>query len=283
MSDRLTMAALRFAANVERFDDPADMLEALHQVARTAGLNALGAWRVPSWARLGDRRTYTTYKHPSIPAEFWPDFWVQYDKHGRSFLANLAWRNRSGFTLTEALRIVKPTGNDRWIQQLLNRHGARDVFYVATGAWMVVYWSPKMLRLDAPTRAALQLAAGAAAARFQALSSRRNEQEPDPGLSARQRAVLRLMSQGLTLHETAEHLGIAYGTAQEHAARAQKKLGAKNLPHAVAEALRRYVVISWLAATVLATAAGLCDVHTPDCWLTHILEDTHADIPRMQL
>lgn len=263
MSDRLTLAVMRFTANVERLNDPTDILEALHQFGRLAGLNALGAWCLPAWARRDDRKAYSVWSHPSVPAAFWPEFWKLYGEHGRSFLAAMAWQNSGAFTMTEALRLAKPTGNDRWLQELLYRHGIRDVFYCPNGACMVVYWSPKLLRLDATSRAALGLTAGAAAARLRALSSRRGQQEPDPGLSARQRAVLRLVSQGLSLHETAEHLGIAYGTVQEHAERAQKKLGAKSLPHAVAEALRRYVVIGMTASLGCSLT---CEIYDICCW-----------------
>jgi DNA-binding CsgD family transcriptional regulator len=243
MSDRLTLAVLRFTANVERLNDPADILEALHQFARLAGLNAFGAWCLPAWARRDDRRAFSIHMHPSVPAAFLPEYWKLYRQHGRSFMQTLAWQNRGAFTMGEALRTIKPTGNDRWLQELAYRHGIRDVFYCPNGECMVVYWSPKPLRLDATTRAVLQLAASATAARLRALSSRRGQQEPDPGLSPRQRAVLRLVSQGLSLQETADHLGIAYGTVYEHAERAAEKLDAKSLPHTVAEALRRYVVI----------------------------------------
>lgn len=278
MSDRLTMAAVRFAANVDRLDDIADILEGLHQLACIAGLNAFGAWRVPPWARRDDRRSYVIATHPSVPAKFYAEYWELYAKNGRSFLANLAWRNRGAFTMSEALRIVKPSGHDRWLQQLLFKYGMRDIFYVPNGDIMVVYWSAKPLRFDTATRAALAFAGNATAARLQAIFARKGKVEPDPGLSSRQRAVLRLVSHGMTLHEAGEHLGIGYKTVAEHAGRAARKLKAKNLPHAVAEALRRYVVITWLAAMTLATAAGLCDVHHP-CWITHILQGRHSHVP----
>lgn len=270
MSDRLTMAALRFAANIERLNDPADILEALHQVARIVGLNAFGAWKIPTWALRNDRRAYSICVHPSVPAGFFPEYWELYEKHGRSFLAALAWRNRGAFTMTEALRIMKPTGADRWLQQMLYRYSMRDVFYVPNGNTMVVYWSAKPLRLDVPTRAALQLAASATAARLHALPGYKAKQEPDPGLSARQRAVLGLLSLGHSPHEIGERLEISHGTVKEHIERASRKLGAKSAAHAVAEALRRYVVIG--LGISMATAAGICDVHEPDCWIIHILE-----------
>jgi DNA-binding CsgD family transcriptional regulator len=264
MSDRLTMAALRFAANIERLDDPTEILEMLHQVARVAGLNAGGAVRAPSWPRHGERKGFTEiYTHSSMPTEFWSELKALYAKHGHSFLAVLAWHNRGVFTLTEGLRIVKPTGSDRWIVELVHRYGARDALYVPDGKWMIIFWSSKITRLDAPTRAALQLAGLAASARLERLRSCRRDGESDPGLSARQRAVLRLVSYGHTLHGAADHLGIGYKTAAEHAERAGKKLGAKNLPHAVAEAMRRYVV---LGVGMSAACAAIFDIYDICCW-----------------
>lgn len=264
MSERLMTASLRFASRVERIDAADDLIAELHRVAQhVPNLNLLGAWCVPSWARRDDRRAYTIWAHSSFPAVFWPEFWELYAKYGRSFLADRAWRNRDAFTMTEALRIRKPTGNARWVQELFNRHGVRDVFYCPNGSCMVVYWSPKLLWLNIPTRAALELAAGAAAGRLRALARHRLEEDPKPGLSTRQQAVLRLVAQGYTLHQVGEHLGIGYKTVQEHAERAREKLGAKTLPHAVAEALRRYVVISYVAS---AACAGIFDVYDIHCW-----------------
>ena len=279
MSDRLTMATLRFAANVERLDDIADILEGLHQVARLAGLNLLGAWRVPPWGRRDNIDGFDIHPHLSLPEQFWADFRALYGKHRRSFMAELAWQNRGPFTMTEAMRIMRPTGEERWIVRLLEQHGLRDVFYVPNGAWMVVYWAAKPLRLDAPTRAALQLAANAAAERLRAMSRRRGKDGAGPELSARQRAVLRLLGQGYTPQEIGQHLEISHGTVKEHIGRASKKLGARTATQAAVEAVRRYAVLAWLASAVLATAAGLCDVHHPDCWIMHILEGRHSHIP----
>lgn len=279
MSDRLTMAALRFAANVERLKDAAAILEILHQVARLAGLNVLGAWRVPPWGRRDDIDAFYIQAHSSVPAQFWPDFRALYAKHRRSFMAELAWQNRGSFTMTEAMRIMKPTGEERWIVRLLDQYGIRDIFYVPNGTWMVVYWASKPLRLDAPTKAALQLAANATAARLRAMSRRRGEDGAGPELSARQRAVLRLLGQGYTPHEIGQRLEISHGTVKEHIERASRKLGARTATQAAVEAVRRYAVLAWLAAMALATAAGLCDVHNPDCWITHILEGQHSHVP----
>lgn len=279
MSDRLMMAAMRFAGNIEQLKDAAAILETLHQVARLSGLNVLGAWRVPPWGQRDDVDSFRIHPHPSVPTQFWADFRVLYAKHRRSFMAELAWQNRGPFTMTQAMRIMKPTGEERWIVQLLDQYRIRDVFYVPNGTWMVVYWASKPLRLGAPTEAALRLAANATAVRLQAMSRHRGKDGAGPELSSRQRAVLRLLAQGYTPQEIGRRLEISHGTVKEHIGRASKKLGARTATQAAVEAVRRYIVLAWLTSAVLATAAGLCDMHHPDCWMTHILESRHSHVP----
>lgn len=263
MFDGLVRAAHQFVLQVGRFDE-SEILDQLHAVARLVELNVLGAWHVPSWARRGERQAYAVYRHSSMPAAFWPEYWELHQKHGCSFLAMKAWQNRGAFTLTEALRERKPSGDERWIVQLLYRHGARDVYYVPCGSWMVVYWSPKaLLRLDAPSRAALQTAACAAAERLGRVIRREPKRVPEPELSAQQRAILRLRARGYSLQQAADHLQIRYGTAQEHQQRAIKKLRAKDLPHAVAEALHRYVVIGM---SVSMACGAIFEAYDICCW-----------------
>jgi DNA-binding CsgD family transcriptional regulator len=270
MSDRqISIAAMQFSSQLERIEDADAVLEHLHQLARLIGLNVLGAWSVPTWARRGDPRAYKLHAHPSMPAPFWTEFWTLRGQHGRSFMADIAWRNQGPFTMTEALRIARPTGGERWIQELLYRYGAHDVFYVPNGRFMVVYWSPKGLRqFDGPARTALQFAATAAAVRLRSLGGRGLCHEPDPNLSSRQRAVLRLLADGRSLQDAAGELGIGYKTAQEHIDRAAEKLGAKSWPHAVAEALRRYLVIA-LTASVASYAIYMA--YDVCCWDAYFL------------
>ena len=264
MSDRLTMAALRYAANIERLKDAADILEALHQVARLASLNVLGAWRVPPWGRRDDPDAFYIHPHPSVLEQFWADFRTLYRKYRRSFMAELAWQNRGPFTMTEAMRIMKPTGEERWIVQLLDQYGIRDIFYVPNGTWMVVYWAAKPLRLDAATRAALRLAANATAERLRAISRHRGKDGAGPELSSRQRAVLRLLAQGYTPQEIGRRLDIAHGTVKEHIERASKKLGARTATQAAVEAVRRYAVLG------IGGVSGACslifEVYDICCW-----------------
>ena len=56
-------------------------------------------------------------------------------------------------------------------------------------------------------------------------------------------AVLRQVSIGLTLHETAKALGLGDETIRSHFKKAQVKLGTRNRTHTVAEAMRELLII----------------------------------------
>ena len=63
--------------------------------------------------------------------------------------------------------------------------------------------------------------------------------EPQPGLSAREREVLRLVADGLSNKQIARRLEIAERTVKFHVNSAMTKLGADNRAQAVAVAVRR--------------------------------------------
>jgi len=58
------------------------------------------------------------------------------------------------------------------------------------------------------------------------------------GLAPQERTALRLASEGLTVQQTADVMGIGFEAAKDYLARARRRLGARNTPHAVALALR---------------------------------------------
>lgn len=57
-------------------------------------------------------------------------------------------------------------------------------------------------------------------------------------LSPYERTALRLAAEGMTVQETANHMGIGFETAKMHLKEARRRLGARNTSHAVALALR---------------------------------------------
>jgi len=278
MSDGgLVLAAQKFAAEVDRFTSELEIINALHAVARHADLNLMGIWFVPESARRGDRKPYEVRFHSSVPDGFLPEWWRLFHQHGRSFVSSLLWQSQVSFTMGEALRALKPTGDDRWSQHLFHRYGMRDAFYVPNGSWVVCFWSTKTIRLDSATRAGLDLAARAASVRLASFSRHGfGLAYQAPNLSARQLSILRLRAEGRTLREAAEHLHIKPSTAEEHQERAIKKLGAKDITHATAEYLRRYGMLA--IAAMLMMAAMLS--RDPCCWLELII-NVGENLPRL--
>ena len=61
-------------------------------------------------------------------------------------------------------------------------------------------------------------------------------------LTGEELAVLRLASQGLTLEQAADELGVSIATVTRRRADIFRKLRAKTLPHAVAIAIRQGLI-----------------------------------------
>lgn len=61
-------------------------------------------------------------------------------------------------------------------------------------------------------------------------------------LTARELAVLRLVSIGRQIAETAQLLGLGEETVRSHLKKAQAKLGVRTRTHAVAQAIRRRLI-----------------------------------------
>jgi len=234
---------LGFASHIDRRDEPEDVLDALHR-ATVSCVNLLGAWRVPS--KRNDWDAYvqgkTIFYHASAPAAFWPEYWSLVREHGTSVMQQIAWRNQGSFTFTEAMRLAKTSGSDRWIFELTSKHGMRDGFYCPLGRWMVVYWSANVLKLSPEIRGLLYGAASIAAVRLEQLMDQKAVEGNAP-LTSRELASLRLLSFGRSVREIANELELRPTSVKTYLARAQKKLGTKHQVHAVAEAMRRYLVI----------------------------------------
>ena len=61
-------------------------------------------------------------------------------------------------------------------------------------------------------------------------------------LTARELAVLRLLSNGKRTRETAELLGLGEETVRSHLKKAQAKLGVQERSHAIAQAIRLHLI-----------------------------------------
>jgi LuxR family quorum sensing-dependent transcriptional regulator len=63
-----------------------------------------------------------------------------------------------------------------------------------------------------------------------------------PPITARELAVLRLVSLGLASNEISKQLGIGEETVRSHLKKVQAKLGVRNRAHAAAEAVRQQLI-----------------------------------------
>jgi LuxR family quorum sensing-dependent transcriptional regulator len=111
--------------------------------------------------------------------------------------------------------------------------------------WLVAYWSRQVLSesLTHPLRILLIAAAGFAASRLEQVT----DNDPrrfgkKPRITARELAVLRLVSLGMASNEIAKRLGVGEETVRSHLKKVQAKLGARNRAHAAAEAIRQQLI-----------------------------------------
>lgn len=122
----------------------------------------------------------------------------------------------------------------------------RDALTCSVGRrWLVTYWSRQILGkvLTPSSRIVLFAAASFAALRLEQLI------DHDPRwmgkrvkVTPRELAVLRVVSTGRQLSEIAEVLRIGEETVRSHLKKAQRKLGVRNRPQAVAEAIRQQLI-----------------------------------------
>jgi LuxR family quorum sensing-dependent transcriptional regulator len=153
----------------------------------------------------------------------------------------------AAFTWTELSRMLDPIGIDRWPFELAQKHGMRDGYLCPIGGrWVIGYWSPKPLgrSFTQQARSLLLMAASEAAVRLERLVGEDVKRiGPRACLTPREQGVLRHASIGLTVHETAQALGLGEETVRSHFKKAQIKLGARNRTHTVAEAMRSLLII----------------------------------------
>jgi LuxR family quorum sensing-dependent transcriptional regulator len=227
---------------------PGEVLDDLHEVcSKSTPLSVLGAARLPlkvnDWSsvQLGK----TAFLHSSAPPHWWDEY-IAIARHQHDPGLMMAQWSLIGFTWTEGLRMLDPIGCDRWAFELALKHRMRDGLTCSVGRrWLVAFWSRQPLTgvLLLPARIILFAAASFAALRLEQLV------EPDPQrvgelnrITPRELAVLRSVAMGRQCQETARALGIGEETVRSHLKKAQGKLGARNRPHAVAEAMRQPLI-----------------------------------------
>ena len=149
-------------------------------------------------------------------------------------------------TWTETMQMLEPIGIDRWPYELSFKYGMRDALTCSVGRrWLVSYWSRQPLGniLTQPGRILLFAAASFAALRLEQLI------DHDPRwmgkaarITARELAVLRLVSVGKQTEEIARLLGLGEETIRSHLKKAQTKLGVRNRAQAACEAIRQNLI-----------------------------------------
>ena len=246
---KLGSEMLRFAAQIHAYRSPNEVLDSLHKVTQRAcsNISVLGAGLLPlRWGDWGGfEKGKTVFLHESAPEGWWEE-WLELSRVHPSPSLALARLSLAPFIKSEMMTVLHPLGVDRWAIELELKYGIRDGLVCPVGGrWLLAYWSRHVLSqsLSDEARAMLFLGATFAAIRLQQLV------EPHIGrlgqaapLTAREVAVLRLISDGQQTAEAARLLGLGEETVRTHLKKAQGKLGAKNRTHAVAQAMRLHLI-----------------------------------------
>lgn len=245
---KLISRLLHFTERVDDFDSPAHVLNGLHDATReTCGLNVLGALLLP--LRWGDIDAIevgkTVFLHKSAPKGWWEEQ-LELTKINPGAGAMLARLAIAPYTMSETMQRFEPLGVDRWPFELALKYGMRDRLTCPVGGrWIVVYWSRHTLtrRLAGEAKALLLLAATFAAIRLQKLiAPNPNRLGRGVALTPRELAVLRLLSNGKRIRESAQLLGLGEETVRSHLKKAQAKLGVNDTAHAVSQAMRLHLI-----------------------------------------
>jgi LuxR family quorum sensing-dependent transcriptional regulator len=239
---------LDYASRVEQMRSPDEVLDELN-IATTSSLplSVLVAVRFP--LKSGDWESIqlgkSAFIHKDVPEGWWEDYHAFAQGKFQPMLF-VARSSLASFTLTEVRRMFQPIGVDQWPYELALKYGMRDGLACPVGGrWVVTFWSRRDLSnvLSPPARILLVAAANFAALRLEQLAG------PDPDrlgargrLTAREMAVLRLLSTGAQSRQVAQSLSIGEETVRSHLKKAESKLGVRNRVHAVAEALRQNLI-----------------------------------------
>jgi DNA-binding CsgD family transcriptional regulator len=227
---------------------PVEVLNALDALAeQMLPINALGAARFP--LQTSDWRSTKlgrdVFLHASAPEGWWEEYAAMAQReHDPGVM--MARSSLMAFTWTETMQMLDPIGIDRWPFEVSLKYGIRDALVCSVGRrWIVSYWSQKALSkvLTQPYRIILFAAASFAALRLEQLI----DHDPRwmgrrPRVTPRELAVLRLISMGRQIGEIAQVLGLGEETVRSHLKKVQAKLGVRNRPHAVAEAMRQHLI-----------------------------------------
>lgn len=241
---RLGEKLLEFISEMDRFDNAETVLDSLHRItSQECQMNVLGALQFP--LRSGDWDNFvknqTVFIHSCVPKTWWDEYSELSRQHtGIAYM--FAQLSLAPFTNSDLLRMVQPLAIDHWAIDLSHKYGMRDGLTCPVGGrWVFAYWSPKVLpnQFCPELRAMLFMGAIFATIRLQEIISEQSKRNfQSASLTARELAVLRLLSMGNQTSQIAEALQLGEETVRSHIKKAQVKLGVRNRLHAVAQAIR---------------------------------------------
>ena len=238
----------KFTSHVTRAKTPGEILDGLDDFAsKLLPINALGVGRMPQ--RTTDWRSIQlgrdVFLHSSAPVEWWNEYAAK-AAHGYDPGIMMAKSSLVAYTWTETMQMLDPIGFERWPYELALKYGIRDALTCSVGQrWLVAYWSRQVLCnvLTHPLRMLLIAAAGFAALRLEQVIGEDPRRVGDrPSITARELAVLRLVSLGMASNEISKQLGIGEETVRSHLKKVQAKMGVRNRAHAAAEAVRQQLI-----------------------------------------
>jgi DNA-binding CsgD family transcriptional regulator len=243
---KLGSEMLHFISSIESLETPNAVLDGLQKATHsTTSLNVLGAALFP--VRWGDwngfEKLKTIFLHKSVSEEWWEQYAELTKRHpGPSVI--FSQLSLAPFTLSEIMRTLEPLGIDRWPLDLAHKYGMRDSFNCPVGGrWVVSFWSPKVLTLSQELRAILFMGATFTAIRLQKVIGPQVDRiGKGHALTARELSVLRLISLGHSMRDSASLLELGEETVRSHIKKAQAKLGVHGRSHAVAQALRLHLI-----------------------------------------
>jgi DNA-binding CsgD family transcriptional regulator len=224
--------------------DVDQVLETLVAAAGDAGLGVYGIVARDLIERDEDVGEKTIFPS-SVSAGFRADIVGEYKRHaGPTVIRHYSRQRPPPFTLTELMRRLQPTGEDRWIFDVLRDHGVRDGLHCTHSPWGILYSSDHVLKgseLSDEIRIALDVAGGMAINRLKEITAR-SSPAPAARLSPREMTVLLHLSDGLSVGEIADRLVLSETSVKTFVRRATKKLNASSQLHAVALAVRSRLV-----------------------------------------
>jgi len=226
------------ARSFDQADSPDEVLKALKAMADPAGVSLFGIGRPPMGKADGNVGLFTG----AVP-NLVKDWNGEFLRKGPSLPGRYAQaKNPPPFTSVEAMRRLQPSGDDRWVFDLIRDHRIKDSLWCSSGPWLVVFLADRTLTravLSSETDAALDSASAMAIRRLKEIS---HVNARGPELTPRQRTVLQHLSDGLNVHEIAARLGVSEQTIKTLSARAVKGLDARTQLHAVAVAVRERLI-----------------------------------------